>query len=120
MNTNNILKLKLKRVDPVKYATIAAILTGLIMLIVFVPFTLLFSLVGAGSTSSFGEGAAIFGGSIVLIILMPIIYAVIVFIITLISTSLLNWILKKTGGLDIDFEKTGLEISHIGQDRIEQ
>ena len=117
---NNILKLKLKRVDPVKYATIAAILTGLIMLIIFVPFTLLFSLIGAGSASGFGEGAAIFGGSIILIILMPIIYAVMVFIITLISTSLLNWILKKTGGLDIDFEKAGLDITQIGQDRLEQ
>ena len=117
---NNILKLKLKRVDPVKYATIAAFLTALIMLVVFVPFMLLFSMIGAGSASGLGEGVAIFGGGIFVIILMPIIYGVMVFIITLISTSLLNWILKKTGGLDIDFEKTGLEISHIGQDRIEQ
>lgn len=118
--TNNLLKLKLKRVDPVKYATVAAILTALMMLIIFVPFTLLFTMVGAGSASGFGEGAAIFGGSIILIILMPVIYGVLVFIITLISTSLLNFVLKKTGGIDIDFEKTGLEISHIGQDRIEQ
>nr|WP_321233730.1 hypothetical protein [uncultured Psychroserpens sp.] len=118
---NNILRLKLKRVDPVKYATIAAILTALIMLIVFVPFMLLFSLAGAGAASGLGEGAAIFGGSVFMIILVPIIYGVMVFILTLISTSLLNWILKKTGGLDIDFEKTGLEISQIGQDqRIEQ
>ena len=118
---NNILKLKLKRVDPVKYATIAALLTALIMLIVFVPFFLLFSIAGAGAASGFGEGAAIFGGSIFIIILMPIIYGVMVFILTLISTALLNFILKKTGGLDIDFEKTGLEISQIGQDhRIEQ
>lgn len=117
---NNILKLKLKRVDPVKYATIAAILTALIMLVIFVPFMLLFSMIGAGAASGFGEGAAIFGGSIFIIILMPVIYGVMVFIITLISTSLLNWILKKTGGLDIDFEKSGLDISQIGQDRIEQ
>jgi len=118
---NNILKLKLKRVDPVKYATIAALLTASIMLIIFVPFMLLFSLIGAGASSGFGEGAAIFGGSIFVVILMPIIYGVMVFIITLISTALLNFILKKTGGLDIDFEKTGLEISQIGNDhRIEQ
>ena len=118
---SNILKLKLKRVDPVKYATVAAFLTALIMLILFVPFMLLFSLVGAGASSGFGEGIAIFGGGIFAIILVPIIYGVMVFIITLISTSLLNFILKKTGGIDIDFEKAGLDISQIGQDRrIEQ
>ncbi|MDG5490941.1 hypothetical protein [Psychroserpens sp. SPM9] len=120
MNTHT-LKLKLKRIDPVKYATISALLTALIVLILFVPFFLLFSLVGAGSASGFGEGAAIFGGGVFIIILAPIIYGVVAFIVTLISTALLNFILKKTGGLDIDFEKTGLEISEIGKDhRIEQ
>ncbi len=119
--TDNILKLRLKRVDPVKYATVAAFLTALVMLIIFVPFMLLFSLVGAGAAGGFGEGAAIFGGGIFAIIFVPIIYGVLVFIVTLISTALLNFILKKTGGIDIDFEKAGLDISQIGQDRrIEQ
>lgn len=112
----NTIRLKLKRIDPVKYATIAAILTALIMLIVFVPMALLFSLVGAGAASdSFGAGAAIFGGGIFMVVLIPIIYAVVAFIVTLISTALLNFILRKTGGLDIDFEKSGLDISQIGQ-----
>jgi|GEM_PF-1963444 len=115
----NILRLKLKRIDPVKYATIAAFLTALLMLIVFVPIMLLFSLVGAGAASeSLGAGAAIFGGGVFMIVLIPIIYGVFVFIITLISTSLLNFILKKTGGLDIDFEKAGLDISQIGDEQV--
>lgn len=119
--SSNILKLKLKRVDPVKYATVAALLTAFIMLIVFVPFMLLFSVIGAGSAGGLGEGAAIFGGGVFAIIFVPLIYGVIVFIITLISTSLLNFILKKTGGIEIDFEKAGIDISQIGQDRrIEQ
>jgi hypothetical protein len=110
------LRLKLKRVDPVKYATIAALLTALIMLIVFVPFMLLFSAIGAGAASeSMGAGAAIFGGGIFLVILAPILYGVVTFIVTLIATSLLNFILKKTGGLDIDFEKAGLDINRIGE-----
>lgn len=120
---NNILKLKLKRVDPVKYATIAALTTALIMLVVFVPFMLLFSLAGLGAASeSMGAAGAILGGGVFMIILVPIIYGVLVFILTLITSSLLNFILKKTGGLDIDFEKVGLEINSIGQDqaRIEQ
>ncbi|MGB3606087.1 MAG: hypothetical protein WA775_10235 [Psychroserpens sp.] len=117
--STNILKLKLKRIDPVKYATVASLLTMLVLLIIFVPFMLLFSLAGLGASSGFGQGAAIFGGSVFVIILLPIIYGVMVFVITLISTSLLNFILKKTGGIEIDFEKTGLEISQIGQARIE-
>ena len=112
---NNILKLKLKRIDPVKYALIASILTVLIMLIVFVPMMLLFSAIGLGAASSeYGSGAGVFGallGGGVFIILVPIFYGVLVFIITLISSSLLNFILKKTGGLDIDFEKAGLDVS---------
>ena len=112
---NNILKLKLKRIDPVKYALIASILTVLIMLIVFVPLMLLFSAIGLGAASSeYGSGAGVFGvllGGGVFIILVPIFYGVLVFIITLISSSLLNFILKKTGGLEIDFEKAGLDVS---------
>ena len=112
---NNILKLKLKRIDPVKYALIASILTVLIMLIVFVPMMLLFSAIGLGAVSSeFGGGAGAFGallGGGIFIIFVPIFYGVLVFIITLISSSLLNFILKKTGGLDIDFEKVGLDIT---------
>ncbi|RZN83274.1 MAG: hypothetical protein EVB12_01845 [Winogradskyella sp.] len=112
---NNILKLKLKRIDPVKYALIASILTVLIMLIVFVPMMLLFSAIGLGAASSeYGSGAGVFGvllGGGVFIILVPIFYGVLVFIITLISSSLLNFILKKTGGLEIDFEKAGLDVS---------
>ena len=34
---NNKFTLKLMRVDPVKYATIAAVATALIMLVIFVP-----------------------------------------------------------------------------------
>ena len=107
MKTGNTIRLKLKRVDPVKYATISAILTVAIILIIFVPFMLLFSTVSA--LSDVGAGAAIFGGGIIMIIIAPIIYGVLVFIITLLVTALMNFILKKTGGLDIDFEKTGLE-----------
>ncbi|MCK8480311.1 hypothetical protein [Psychroserpens algicola] len=115
---NNILKLKLKRIDPVKYATVATLVYLLILLIVYVPLILLASLVGG--TNDIAAGAAMLGGGIIGIIFMLIIVGVFVFIITLIACSILNFILKKTGGIDIDFEKTGLEISQIGQDhRIE-
>ena len=94
---SNILKLKLKRVDPVKYALITTALTLTIMLIVFVPFLLIFSAIGIGAGSeSFGAGAAILGGGIIGMLFGIIFYGVIIFVVTLIATSLLNFILKKT------------------------
>lgn len=115
MDTSNRMTLRLMRIDPVKYATIAAIATALIMLVIFVPFMLLFSAVGA--SQDFGAGAAIFGGGLFVIILAPIFYGIMVFIVTLITTAIINFILKKTGGLDIDFEKAGLGIQEIGNNQ---
>jgi len=112
---SNIIKLKLKRIDPVKYATISAFITVLLMLIIFVPIMLLFSVAGLGA-SDFGSGAAIFGGGIIAIIFVPILYGVLVFIVTLIAAYIMNFALKKTGGLEVDFEKTGLDISFIGKE----
>jgi len=111
----SILKLKLKRVDPVKYATISAILTVSVLLIIFLPFFLLFSAIGITATESMGPAAAIFGGSIFFILFLPIIYGALVFIITLIITLLLNYILKKTGGLELNFEKSDLDIRRVDE-----
>lgn len=116
---NDILKLKLKRVDPVKYAIIATLTYLAIMLIIFVPFFLIASAVGA--TQDLGGGLAILGGGIFAIIFGLIFYGAIIFVVTLLAAFILNFILKKVGGLPIDFEKSGLDISQIGQDRrIEQ
>ena len=104
------LKLRLKRIDPVKYAIITAVLTALLSLIILVPFTLFFSAIGAAA-SDLGGGAAIFGGGIFMVIFVPIVYGVIGFIVGLISTMLLNFVLRKTGGLDIDFEKVGMDLN---------
>jgi hypothetical protein len=115
---NNILKLTLKKIDPVKYAIIATLTYLAIMLIIFVPFMLLFSAIGA--TQDLGGGFAILGGGIFAIIFGLIFYGVIIFIVTLLAGYLLNFILKKTGGLPLEFEKSGMDISQIGQNRIEQ
>ncbi len=119
---SNILKLKLKRVDPVKYAIITTVLTLTIMLIFVLPFFLIFSAIGIGAGSeSIGAGAALIGGGIIGMIFGIIVYGVIIFVVTLIATSLLNFVLKKTGGLDIDFEKVGFDFeAQSNQGRIEQ
>ncbi|WP_299115918.1 hypothetical protein [uncultured Winogradskyella sp.] len=92
------------------------------MLIFVLPFFLIFSAIGIGAGSeSIGAGAALIGGGIIGMIFGIIVYGVIIFVVTLIATSLLNFVLKKTGGLDIDFEKVGFDFeAQSNQGRIEQ
>ncbi len=112
------LKLKLKRIDPVKYG----IITGATMaLLTFIMLTIAFlftSLIGLGlGSAGAGYGAlGILGGGIVGVILGPIIYFIVGFIFGWLGTIILNFILSKTGGLDIEFEKTGLDIQRIGEE----
>lgn len=122
---NSILKLKLKRVDPVKYATIATLTYLAIILLIFVPFMLLASAIGV--TQDVAGGFAILGGGLFAIIFIMIFYGVIIFIITLLAAFLLNFILKKTGGLPLEFEETnsGLQTQNIdftssSQERLEK
>ena len=106
--------LKLKKVDPVKYAVIATLTYLALMLVVGIPFMLLFSAFGA--SQSVGLGLGMLGGGIFLFLFAIIFYGVIIFIITLVAGLILNFILGKTGGLPMDFEKAGFEVSNIGQD----
>jgi hypothetical protein len=110
------IKLNLRKVDPVKYGLITGLLMALLSLIMIVPMMLIMSAAGAGS-ESLGAGAAIFGGGIIMIILLPILYGIFGFIIGLITTALMNFILKKTNGLDIEFEtNSDFEISQLGKE----
>ncbi len=114
------LRLKLKRIDPVKYAVITALLMVLISLIVFVPVMLIASVFGvAGLASDITGASALFGEGAVMLLFAPILCGIFGFIIGVISTMLLNFILKKTGGLDIDFEKSGLDVSQIEKPTID-
>ncbi|CAL2107690.1 conserved hypothetical protein [Tenacibaculum sp. 190524A02b] len=113
----NTLKLTLKKIDPVKYAIIIGIVMALMSFIMLGFVTLFGGLLGAmGATNDLGPIASIVGGGIFALILFPIIYFIFGFIFGLIGTMLLNFILKKTGGLDIEFEKKGIDISKIGEE----
>ncbi|SEB42142.1 hypothetical protein SAMN04489761_0610 [Tenacibaculum sp. MAR_2009_124] len=115
----NKLKLKLTKIDPVKYALITASLMALIAFVMIGVITLfgsIFGALGAGASSELGPLAMIMGGGIFALILFPIIYFVFGFIIGIIGTMIFNFVLKKAGGLDLEFEKTGVEISTIGQE----
>ncbi|MGY0426094.1 MAG: hypothetical protein ACWIPI_04595 [Polaribacter sp.] len=108
------LKLQLKKIDATKYGiiigSVMALLSFIILTVIFL-FSTLFGL-GMGMNSEF----ATFGGGLVMVILAPILYFIFGFIFGFISCLILNFILKKTDGLYLEFEKRGLEISQIGKE----
>ena len=106
--------LKLKKVDPVKYAMIATLTYLAIMLIIIVPVMLIGSAVGA--SQDLAGGFAMLGGGLFAVVFGLIFYGIVIFIVTLIAALVLNFILRKTGGLPMDFEKNGWDVSQIGQD----
>ncbi|CAM1343549.1 hypothetical protein [Tenacibaculum amylolyticum] len=112
------LKLKLRKIDPVKAGIVYGSLLALLGLVV-AGFAFLFgSLIGAAS-GELGIFGAIAGGGIFAIILIPVMYFIIGFIAGIIGTMLLNFILKKTDGLIIDFDKIGEteDLTRIGSDQ---
>ena len=105
-------KLTLKRVDPMKIAVIYGAVVALFSLIIVVPVFFLMSL--AGASSGLGEvGLGLFGGGIA-VLFVPVLYGVFGFIFGLICALVFNFVLSKTKGLDLDFEKAGMEISQLG------
>ena len=109
------IKLNLKRIDPVKAGIIYGALTALLSLIIVLPVMLFISATGLAANQP-GMGA-MFGSGIAMLFI-PIIYGIIGFIAGLIGTALLNFILSKTNGLDIEFDGKDMEISQIGEDNV--
>ncbi len=103
------IKLKLKRVDPVKYAIIIGLLMALTTFIMMLIFMLLGSVIG-GVMDEPGL-AMIMGGGFVAVIIAPIFYGIFGFIFGLIGTALLNFILQKTDGLEMEFDGEGVDLS---------
>jgi hypothetical protein len=108
------IKLTLKRIDPVKAGVIYGALMALLSLIIVLPFMLIFSAAGLADQPGMG---AMFGGGIAMLFI-PIIYGIGGFIAGLIGTALLNFILSKTNGLDVEFDGKDMEISQIGEDKV--
>ncbi|MCF6350107.1 MAG: hypothetical protein L3J23_03630 [Flavobacteriaceae bacterium] len=99
------IKLNLKRINPVKAGVINGLLMAVIALVALIPMFMFMSALGAT------DNGLMFGGGITMLIFGPIIYGIIGFIFGLIGTVLLNFILDKTKGLDIEFESNNIEIS---------
>ncbi|WP_439129462.1 hypothetical protein [Polaribacter sp.] len=112
----NNLKLKLKKVDATKYGLIIGSVMALLALIMLIIAFIFTSLIGISTSNSGYEMGYLFGGGFVMVIFGPIVYFIFGFLFGWIGALLFNFILKKTGGLDLEFEKTGLDINTIGKE----
>jgi hypothetical protein len=97
---------KIKSVNVLSVALTAAIVYGCISL-VFVPFLLLFISIGAFSAMNqannpFGALGAVSG--IVMVVIIPCIYAVVGFIVGAIGAFIYNLSAKWTGGIALELE----------------
>ena len=103
--------LKLKRLDPIKWATIMAAVYAILSLIIMIPMFLFMSVLGA-SEGLEEAGLGILGGGVMMLFL-PVIYGVLGFIFGLIGAYIFNFVLGKTDGLEMDFEKMGTEVVEL-------
>ncbi len=96
----------LKSIAPLQLGKILAIVYGLISLI-FVPFFLIFAVIGAFVPQQSGNSAALAGslvGVLFMMVLFPIMYAVMGFLTGVIGGWVYNIVAKWVGGIQVDIE----------------
>jgi len=86
---------RLQHIAPLQLGIVLATLYGVLSLI-FVPFALLASVLGAKSQNNFG----FFAGGVVFIIFVPFLYAALGFIGGVIAAAVYNLIAKWSGGIE--------------------
>ncbi len=101
----------ISKINPVSAGTVSAVITMAVMLFVFVPIFLLVGFSGLISESDLG----IFGGSIVMIFIVPLFYGAFSFIIGLVSAFVYNATYKFHGGIKLAFADNPEAISEIGK-----
>jgi hypothetical protein len=91
------------RVGPLSIAKIAGLL-GVVIGLIFGAFVSLFSLAGAAFGASEGNDGAMFGAifGVGAIILLPIFYGCMAFVMTLIQAALFNIAVGIVGGIEIE------------------
>lgn len=109
------IKMKLKKIDPVKSGVIVGAAMALLSFIMLAIMALFGGMIG-GMTGGSDAMLSIIGGGLVALIFMPVFYFIIGFLSAWIGAMLLNFILKKTGGLKIEFEHSEESISLIGKE----
>ena len=89
---------RLQHIAPLQLGIVLAALYGAISLI-FVPFILIFSAIGAKT----GNSSGIFAGGMIFIIFIPVLYATMGFIGGIITAAIYNLLAKWTGGIEFTF-----------------
>jgi hypothetical protein len=95
----------LKRIEPLQLGKIAGAFYGLISLI-FVPFILLFAVIG-GLAAHAQNGPAVpftIGAGVMMALFMPVLYAGMGFIFGIIGACLYNFLASRLGGIQVDVE----------------
>jgi hypothetical protein len=91
----------IKRIEPFQCAKVVGTIYAILGFIVGLLFTL-FALMGAGALGTLPFGGAIFG--IGAVVLVPLVYGCIGFIMSLIMAAIFNLAAKWMGGLEIQVE----------------
>jgi ABC-type phosphate transport system permease subunit len=99
---------RIKRIDPLQLGKILAVIYGLLSLIFVVPFFLMFlaasAFSGAGRNGFEAPTIMISGFGLMMIIIMPIMYAVMGFIAGVVGAFIYNVVAKWIGGIEVEFE----------------
>lgn len=98
------IKLKLKYIDPIKYGVLVGILMFIMSVLMFLFGFLIMSIFGVLGNSELSMFSAILGGGFITLLIAPLLYGVFGFIIGLLGAYILNFVLGKTNGLDVEFE----------------
>jgi len=95
----------LKRIEPLQLGKISGALYGLMSLI-FVPFVLLFAAIPTfmPHAENIPNATITIAIALAMAVFLPIMYAVMGFIIGIISAFLYNFIAKRIGGIQVDVE----------------
>ncbi|PIE50455.1 MAG: hypothetical protein CSA38_03365 [Flavobacteriales bacterium] len=103
------MKLKLKKIDPIKYSLICSLIVGVVMFLTFALLSVFGGFMSSIIGDEIGKMGLIFGGSFFILIFVAFFYMVITFIFSLISIVIFNFVLSKTGGLEMEFENQDYE-----------
>jgi len=109
----NNYKLILKKIDALKCAKIAGAVATLLSLFFVIIGVFFSSLLGLNGDL---EIITIFGGGLLIILIAPILSYLFSFIFIWIGVSIFNFILNKSKGIEIEFEKKDDFINQIGKE----